>query len=415
MLNTRFSGKMPSMISGLGCVSGAGFGVNKLWEDLSGNIVRCDSVPEWLFETILPFPVFSAPRNALSPAAQQLLTQAGFTSSDSLNRTIQLALSALAEAMDMASLTLEELRKLKVGFALGTTVGCGFHDLDYYSSWLLGNSPEPSPVHNFLDGNLAMAMHRILGTSGPAIVVTNACASGTDAIGLANYWLENEKCDLCIAGGSDHLSIIAYNGFSSLMLTSKTKCAPFDQNRQGLNLGEGAGVLILESQSSVLERKSNPLAKINGYGTAADAYHPTAPHPEGRGLQSAFRQAVSSYDGDINEIKFINGHGTGTKANDQAETNAVNSLFPDNQVTLVSSKGVTGHTLGAAGGIEAILTIKALTAGESPGTVGCSKPDPEFKFSPASAGKKICLSSKIGASQSLAFGGGNSVLIMEAV
>ncbi|MEN8143247.1 MAG: beta-ketoacyl synthase N-terminal-like domain-containing protein, partial [Thermodesulfobacteriota bacterium] len=302
-----------------------------------------------------------------------------------------------------------------VGIAMGTTVGCTFHNEEYYSAWRAGLNPDLEPVQFYLGGNVSSALHRILKTKGPSAVVTNACASGTDSIGVARNWLHTGQCDLAIAGGADELSRVAYNGFASLMLADTVPCRPFNSDRQGLNLGEGAGVMLLEREVDARDRQVEVIGWVRGYGCAADAWHPTAPHPEGRGLKAALRQALRDA-GDMEGLPaLINAHGTGTKANDQAETSALADIFSEvGKLQVVSTKGITGHTLGAAGGIEAVLTMKALRGGSTVGTVGCLDPDPDFALRPLSQGEKAQLVGCWGISQSLAFGGGNSVLVLEA-
>ncbi len=401
-----------AVISGRGILCGAGVGVEAVWQGLCRGRVDCAPVPERLFATGLKFPVFTCPREPFPAAADSWLVDGELR--PGTGRTLALALAATVQALDDAGIEAGELRRARLGIAIGTTVGCTFHDEDYFVAWRDGREPDLDPVRNFLGNNVAQGLHRLLGTHGPAMVITNACASSTDAIGLAANWIATGVCDLAVAGGSDELSRVALNGFASLMLTSDAPCRPFDVDRQGLNLGEGAAVMVLESAERLKRRAKAAPGMVRGYGTAADAWHPTAPHPEGRGLVNAIKGAISAAGLDCVPA-LINGHGTGTRANDQAETHALAQLFdPAAAIYLVSTKGISGHTLGAAGGVEAILTLEALRRGETPGTVGCHTPDPDFLFSPLPEGEKVGLASRIGISQSLAFGGTNSALVLEA-
>jgi len=406
----------PVVVTGMGCMAGGGTDVSSLWDNLVQGVVNCHPVPGYLFKTVLDYPVFAAPADCFSERARLLVadTAPGFKK-ESVSRIVLLTCSATAEALQQAGISLDHLRSVRVGIVLGTTVGCTFQDGEYYSAWRNGLDPDLGPVQFYLNGNVASAIHRILGTSGPSAVITNACASGTDAIGVARNWLATGQCDIAIAGGADELSQVAYNGFASLMLADKEPCRPFNKNRRGLNLGEGAGVLVLERQEESATRQVQPLGWVRGYGCAADAWHPTAPHPDGRGLKEALRQGLR----DCGDIKLfpalINAHGTGTNANDKAETSALKEIFPKtDELVVVSTKGVTGHTLGAAGGIEAIFTLMALRAGHTPGTVGCLEPDQELALLPVTQTEDRQLAGRWGISQSLAFGGGNSVLVMEA-
>jgi 3-oxoacyl-[acyl-carrier-protein] synthase-1/3-oxoacyl-[acyl-carrier-protein] synthase II len=402
-------------VTGMGCMAGGGTSVDELWENLENGRVNCDQVPEYLFRTVLDYPVFAAPERCFTELGRDLvsITSPAFQEQE-VSRTIILTCSATAEALKQAGISPEMLTRKRVGIALGTTVGCTFHNEEYYQAWRDGSEPDLAPVQYYLAGNVSSAMHRILGTTGPSAVITNACASGTDAIGVARNWLTAGMCDIAIAGGADELSRVAYNGFASLMLADTKPCRPFSEDRQGLNLGEGAGVVVLERASDATKRRGKPLGWIRGYGCAADAWHPTAPHPEGRGLKNALAQALRDAPENI-ELALINAHGTGTRANDIAETSALASIIKKNEeVAIVSTKGLTGHTLGAAGGIEAIFTLMALRAGYTPGTVGCSVLDPELPVKPLASDQGRRLNTRVGLSESLAFGGGNSVLIMEA-
>lgn len=408
--------RLPSVaVTGLGAIAAGGSNAAELWRNLAAGVVRCGPVPEYLFRTILNFPVFAAPQNCLSERARALLSETcpDFRA-ESVSRTILLALTATAEALHQAGIGPGDLRNLRVGIALGTTVGCTFHNEDYYVAWRDGLAPDLAPVHYYLGGNVAAALHRLLGTRGPSAVVTNACASGTDAIGIARNWLAAGHCDLAIGGGADELSRVAYNGFASLMLADSVPCRPFSRDRQGLNLGEGAGVLVMERQESAAARGGQVLGRVRGYGCAADAHHPTAPHPEGRGLKTALDQALR--EAGPGEIVLVNAHGTGTKANDLAETAALAAVLPGAVgAAIVSTKGFTGHTLGAAGGLEAVFTLLALGDGFTPGTLGCVELDPTFAVRPLRQSDGRRLTGRLGLSQSLAFGGGNAVLVLEAV
>ncbi len=402
-------------ITGMGCISAAGRNVEEHYYAVEQGVRNCQQVPAWLFNTQQAYPVYPASQEALTEIGHTLLDAVGAgVSRHSLGRTALLMLSAVAEAMGMAGLTIKDLQKKRVGVAMGTTVGCAFNNEDYYKAFRQGDHPGLNPVLDYLNGNLAYLLQNILGTRGPSLVVTNACASGTDAIGIAGDWISSDLCDIAIAGGADELSRIAYNGFISLQLTDLLPCRPFDRDRQGLNLGEGAGIVFLEKGEDVVKRRTSPLGWLRGYGVCADAWHPTAPHPEGQGLVRAVKLAAERAGTGL-AFDLINAHGTATRANDVAETNALAALLAGHEKTpIISTKGITGHTLGAAGGIETILTLSALRRGYTWGTAGCVNVDPDFRIAPRKQSQKIELSGKIGLSQSLAFGGGNSALILEA-
>jgi len=403
--------RIPVAVTGMGCISAAAPDLRAHAAALEHPAVHCTPVPEWLFPTTLPWPVFAAARDPVSPAARALLGSRGEVGAAS--RTVLLAATALAEALDTARLDRRALSARRVGVVVGTTVGCTFNDEEYYLAWRRGERPDLAPVARYLDSNLAAAVHALLGTRGPAAVVTNACASGSDAIGLGREWIATGRCDLVIAGGADELSRIAYNGFASLQLADAGPCRPFDGERHGLNLGEGAGMIVLESAQQAAARGADPLGWVRGYGAAADAWHPTAPHPEARGLRHALDRALADAGAAPEEIALVNAHGTATPANDLAETRALAATLPPT-TPVVSTKGMTGHTLGAAGAIEAILTLLALDRGETCGTVGCGRVDPELPFAPLPEAERAPLAGRLGISQSLAFGGCNAALVLEA-
>jgi len=406
-------------ISGYGCCCGAGNDLQSTWQSLDDTLVNAIIDPSQYFLPGREVPLFLVKLNkliddiGLFSALSSGSTQSPIQIKE-LNRTILLALTVIMETLKTADLTLDYLRGKKVGLALGTTVGCTFNNETYYFDWKNNNEPDPTIMDQYLFSNLAEVIQRFLSINGPRIVITNACTSGTDAIGVGKMWLENNECDLVLAGGADGISRIGCRGFDSLMLVSKQVCKPFDTNRNGLTLGEGAGLFLMEKESHLRRRTGLLYGWVRGYGASCDAYHPTAPHPEGRGLQQAIQKCLLDSRIDKKDICLINGHGTGTKANDIAETTALYQLgFNSDTTRIISTKGATGHTLGAAGGIEAVLSLVSLNKGYTIGSIGCRHQDPSLPLTILPENKIGKLRNKIGMSQSLAFGGSNGVLILE--
>lgn len=389
----------------MGCCCAAGPDSKRAWDRLwQGDLLLPVPPP---FACVQPQPVFIVP-DTLTFAATGLTGDLR-----KWNRTILLTLTAALEALAMAGIEPASLAAKRVGIALGTTVRCHFHDDDYFLAWKEGKSPDQEAMRRFFNENLATAIQEIFQCHGPTTVVTNACASGTDAIGLGRSWLQHDLCDLVICGGADELSRLAFHGFASLMLTSDSPCTPFAQGRSGLNLGEGAGVLVLDTERHSRGKGGKAVGRLRGYGAGSDGYHPTTPHPEGRGLQRAIQSAMTEAGVAVSNIALINGHGTGTQANDLAETTALAKLG-FSSTPLISTKGATGHTLGGAGGIEAVFTLRALQEGRTFGTPSCLEPDPALAMRPLLQDDRLNLAGRIGLSHSLAFGGGNSALILEA-
>lgn len=379
-------------ITGMGVVSAAGADVA---ESLSSMEAGERNVgPVSLFSSPIDLPVFEVP--SLPPRT-----------SPGKMRTLELLELAMEEAL--ANAKLDSGDGMRVGVALGTTVACQLNDLGFYSTFREKHAAPMDSVDGFLEGNLAEATARRLGLEGPILVVANACSSGTDAIGAAMSWLKAGLCDIAIAGGSDEMNRIPLCGFNSLGVASDEPCAPFDGNRHGLNLGEGAGVLILETAESAARRGIAAGLRVCGYGSFADAYHLTAPHPEGEGLVRAIDAALVQAGIQPSDIAFINAHGTSTPDNDKVEGRTLLRMF-GGDIKVLSTKGYTGHTLGAAGGIEAVFTAAGLREGWIPGSAGFQTVDEEIELIPTT--EKTEINGRYALSTSLAFGGNNAALVI---
>lgn len=329
-------------------------------------------------------------------------------SESAVTRTNQLAHKAAQEALAMAGWTIKELSGLRVGVAMGTTVGNTLNNEPYYRAFKSGLMPDNTAINRYLESNPALWLAEKLSLSGPRATIANACSSATDAIGLGKLWLEQGLCDVVLAGGSDELSRITYLGFISLLISSSRPCKPFDKNRDGLNLGEGAGIVIMESESVCRQYKHKPLATAKAYASFADAYHPTAPHPEGKGLKRSIESALKAAELQADQIGFINAHGTSTPNNDQVEGSVLAAIF-GTDIPVVSTKAYTGHTLGAAGGVEAVFTVQGLLDNRLPTTAGFELYDETCALQPTT--HNMAVQADFALSTSLAFGGNNSVLV----
>ena len=219
-------------------------------------------------------------------------------------------------------------------------------------------------------------------------------------------------CDVVLAGGADELCRTTYNGFASLQISAPVLSRPFDETRCGLNLGEGAAVLVLESQRVQQQRqmraKGYVIGYVLGYGSGTDGWHLTAPHPDGRGLKQALAEAFTTSGVEKEQLAFINCHGTGTRDNDRVESKVLGEVLA--QIPFHSTKGYTGHTLGAAGAIEAAFTLAFLRDGIIPASAGFSQMDPELSVIPVTEPTTIV--KEFALSESLAFGGNNAALIL---
>lgn len=324
------------------------------------------------------------------------------------SRTVRLAMHAVNQAVAEAGEEALRAGPGRVGVCMATTVASQLNNLPFYREYRDTGAAPLEPVAEYFAADLAEAVADQLGALGPRLTVVNACTSGADAIGVAASWLRANRCDVAIAGGADELSQIPLAGFWSLGVMSATPCKPFDAHRTGLNLGEGAGVLCL-AREDWAERKGLPRQyELAGFGTACDAHHLTRPHPEGQGLAAAIDKALVQAQCPAADIGFVNAHGTATQENDRVEGNVIHRRFAG--VPFASTKGYTGHTLGAAGGMEAVFTVLGLDTQWMPGNVGFEQPDPACGAAPVATPTK--LNASYGLSLSLAFGGNNAAVLI---
>jgi len=385
---------MKIYVTGVGLISAAGKTCAETLESFKAGERRTSAVS--LFSTQIKSPAYEVKNFSRHYFPEKL-------------RTLNLCLAAIEDALTDAGLK-NKLQGKRIGIAMGTTVGSILNDLDFYRVYREKGKSSMESVDRYLQGNLASAAHAFLKTEGPSMTVVNACASGTDAIGIAMSWIKSGLCDIAIAGGSDEMNRVPLCGFGSLGILSESLCAPFDKNRTGLNLGEGAGALVLEGETSLQKRAHAPRAAVRGYGTCNDAHHLTSPDPQGIGLEKAITSALHEARVQPSEISFINAHGTGTQDNDLVEGFVLNKLFGPN-IKFLSTKGYTGHALGAAGGLEAGFCILALESGWIPQSAGFKNKDPQIPIAPVT--KVTPVKKSFAVSTSLGFGGCNAALVIE--
>ena len=380
-------------VTGVGCISALGQSLEECMQNMfsarqnAGTPVRFSTTHQ------IKYPVFEITDRFKKPESDK---------NKNLALTAQMGIAATYQALSNAGCTPDYLRGKRVGVCMGTTVGSSLNNEAFYKQYRDGKHPEMDPIKKFLNSNPSASIAREFDLNGPVQTIVNACASGTDAIGIGALWIKAGLCDIVIAGGTDELNRVTYNGFISLMITDHAPCRPFDAGRNGLNLGEGAAVLILESNN-----KKDNKGYVSGYGTACDAHHLTSPKPDGNGLKKAMEEAFKAASVSPGEIGFINAHGTGTKDNDNVESLVIGALMPG--TPFFSTKGYTGHTLGAAGAIEAAFTLASLKEKRIPKSLGFTTGDAHSVSFPTKEKKELSCTNAM--SQSLAFGGINSVLI----
>ncbi|GLU56703.1 beta-ACP synthase [Dyadobacter frigoris] len=286
---------------------------------------------------------------------QELISRLG-VKSQPISRTSLLGLAAAREAWGEN----KHSSKLRTGIISATSVGGMDQTEHFYRDYLNQNNPDFHVLKCHDSGNTTERIAAELGISGYINTLSTACSSGANAIMLGARLIEQGKLDRVLVGGTDALTQFTLNGFRSLMIYDDQWCRPFDESRSGLNLGEGAAFLLLENEKSIDFSGNETLCCLSGWANAADAYHQTASSPDGKGATLAIQNAIEVSGLSALDISYINAHGTGTKNNDLSESVALLNIFGDNCPDFSSTKPFTGHTLAAAGAIEAVLSVLAI-------------------------------------------------------
>ena len=335
---------------------------------------------------------------------------------DKYDRTTLLCIKAAGEAIADSGLDLANEDRKKIGVILGTCIG-GAASIDkYYTDSHEGRQADKDDIMRMPASAIANNVACHFGLDGITANIVNACAAGTMSLAGACDMIRSGKADVFVAGGCDSFSSLAYAGFHALHALSEKECSPFNHS-DGITIGEGSGVLIIESYEHAVSRGAKIYCDVLGAGVSSDAYHITAPRPDGEGQMSAIRRAVANSGVDFADIDYINAHGTGTSKNDEAEFLSLKTLFGNRPDLAVSStKSMNGHCLGAAGSIEAVLTVEAMNRGEVPPTIGYSGEDIEALKEKAGgigfvANEKQAKDVKVCMSNSFAFGGNNASIV----
>jgi 3-oxoacyl-[acyl-carrier-protein] synthase II len=337
------------------------------------------------------------------------------------DRFVQLALVAVRDGLQDAGLDPASWEGARVGVVLGNSLG-GSTTFEAQHEKLLTGGPRrvsplliPMSMLNMVSGFVAIDIH----AGGPNLVTASACASGASAVGLARSMLRSGECDVVIAGACESaLSGAVLAGLNRMGALSGRRndpaaaSRPFDADRDGFVPGEAAGVLILERMADARARGARIRARITGFGSSSDAHHVTAPDPSGQGVERAVRVALADADVRADEVDHVNAHGTSTPLNDATEATVIHRVFGD-RPAVTSTKGVTGHTLGAAGAIEAAFTVLAVERGEVPPTANLSRLDDGVHIDVVQGGPRR-RRVEVATSNSFGFGGHNAVLVVAA-
>jgi len=317
-------------------------------------------------------------------------------------RATRIFLITLEDALHDAGLYSDKLDKYRIGICIGTTMG----EMEPFEARMMGQDCRLQGGPNAI----AEFSAKLYGLKGPVWTLTNACAAGNFAIARAMDEIQSGRADIMIAGGVDAMSWAAFTGFSSLRAMAPEICRPFDANRKGLLLGEGAGVVILESREHMLQRAGKARARLLGYGLSCDAHHITQPDPNAAGALIAIRAALTMGGVSKQDIGYVSAHGTGTIANDRMEARALYACFGET-IKTSSIKGHIGHTLGAASVIEAVACVKAMETGILPPTANLNQKDPLCHVE-VIANEPLPYQADFVLSNAYAFGGINSSILL---
>ncbi|MFA6054965.1 MAG: beta-ketoacyl-ACP synthase II [Thermodesulfovibrionales bacterium] len=338
-----------------------------------------------------------------------------------MDRFIHFALAAAQMAMNDSGLKITDENAERAGVIVGSGIG-GLRSIEHYHSVLLEKGPRritpffiPMLVVNLASGQISIKF----GAKGPNSAVVTACATGSHAIGDAFKIIQRGDADAMIAGGTEAvITPLGIGGFNAMKALStrndepEKASRPFDMDRDGFIMGEGAGVVILESLETALERGAGIYAEIVGYGMAADAYHITSPSPNGEGAARCMKMALKDAGVDPGVVNYINAHGTSTKAGDEIETSAIKTVFGEYayKIPVSSTKSMTGHLLGAAGGVESVISVLSIKDDIIPPTINLDTPDPEcdLDYVPNQARRTTV---NYALSNSFGFGGTNACLL----
>jgi 3-oxoacyl-(acyl-carrier-protein) synthase len=395
-------------ITGIGIISAIGNNVVQVLHSLRNSISGIGDITllNTVYKNILPVAEVKLTND-------QLIKLAATSEPKKHTRTSLLGLIAAREAMQSAGLNIKD--DFHTGLISATSVGgMDKSELFYKEFYKDHRKGRLAQIVNHDCGDSTEKIAAELEINRFVTTISTACSSSANSMMLGARLIKNNLLDRAIVGGTDAITRFTLNGFNSLMILDKDGCKPFDEHRNGLTLGEGAGFLVLESENVVEITGKKVLAELSGYGNACDAYHQTASSPEGNGAYLAMKKAIEISGISLEEIDYINVHGTGTQNNDLSEGNAIQRIFGAKVPPFSSTKSFTGHTLGAAGGIEAVLSVLAINHGLIFPNLNFSQPMKEMPFKPVShLMTHINLRNVL--SNSFGFGGNNTALIISKV
>jgi len=403
------------VVTGLGCISPLGLTVDETWTGIVEG--RSGASPITSFDASQHKTRFAAEVKGFDPVGHF-----GGRDARRLDRFAQFAIAAAEEAMSDAGLTVDARNRERVGIVIGTGIGGISTILDTYDLMKERGPDRVSPflIPMMISDSAAGVLAIRTGARGPNMALATACATGTNALGEAAGMIRRGDADVMLAGSAEAsivpLAMAALNAMTALSTRNdqpQKASRPFDLNRDGFIMGEGAAILVLEAVESAESRGARILCEFSGYGTSDDAFHISAPAEDGAGAALSMRLALQDASMKPGDIGYINAHGTSTRLNDKSETAAVKAVFGDHahRVPISSTKSMTGHLLGASGALEAVICTRVLGGDLLPATINYETPDPECDLDyvpnhPRKASPEHVMSNSFG------FGGHNATLIM---
>ncbi|SJZ54856.1 beta-ketoacyl-ACP synthase II [Selenihalanaerobacter shriftii] len=404
------------VVTGMGVISPVGSGLDNYWSNLIAGKSGIDNVTNFDAEEF---------NSQVAGEVKDFDPKDYMDRKESkrMDKFAQFAVAAAKIAIEDSDLEINDSNAERAGVLVGSGIG-GMETFESQAKRLIERGPNrvspffiPMMISNMAAGQVSIHT----GAKGPNTTTVSACASGTNAIGDAFEIIQRGDADIMITGGAEAaITPLSYAGFCSMKAMStrndepQKASRPFDAERDGFVMGEGSGILILEKLESALERGAKIYAEVSGYGMSGDAYHVTAPDPQGEGAARSMQMAIDNSGLDLADINYINAHGTSTPQNDKLETMAIKSIFGDYAQDLVvsSTKSMTGHLLGAAGGIEAIASVLAIKEGVVPPTINYENEDEDcdLDYVPNQS-REVDVNAAL--SNSLGFGGHNATLIFK--
>ena len=402
------------VVTGIGMISPLGTGTEKTWKGLIDGISGIGKITQ--FDPMgFPCQIAGEVQDFEVDRFIEIKEQ------KKMDRFIHLGIAAAIMAMDDSKLEITKDNAERVGVIVGSGMG-GLSSIERYHSVILEKGPKkvtpffiPMVIINLAAGQIAIRF----GVKGPNLAVATACASGTHSIGDAFRIIQRGEVDAMIAGGTEAvISPLGVGGFTAMRALStrnsepERASRPFDKDRDGFVMGEGAGILILEEMEHAVNRGARIYAELIGYGMSGDAYHFTTPSPNGEGAARCMQAALMDSGSKPEEINYINAHGTSTKYNDELETAAIRKIFGKHAYKLAvsSTKSMTGHLLGASGGLEGVITVLSIFNNIAPPTINLDNPDPECDLDYVPHKARL-MDISVAMSNSFGFGGTNASIV----